>query len=83
MFYSLKTLLKGESIYSVVTDHVPFRQGPENASEVLFFLNEGEQLAVSKVAGDRLFGRVRIYLEKQKTYHYFSGWILAKNVYLQ
>ena len=77
------TLLKGESIYSVVTDHVPFRQGPENASEVLFFLNEGEQLAVSKVAGDRLFGRVRIYLEKQKTYHYFSGWILAKNVYLQ
>ena len=76
-------LLKGESIYSVITDLAPFRKGPENGSDVLFLLNEGEQLAISKVAGDRLYGRVRIYLEKQKSYNYSSGWILSKNVYLE
>ena len=76
-------LLKGESIYSVITDFAPFRKGPENGSDVLFLLNEGEQLAISKVAGDRLYGRVRIYLEKQKSYNYSSGWILSKNVYLE
>ena len=76
-------LLKGESIYSVITDLAPFRKGPENGSDVLFLLNEGEQLAISKVAGDRLYGRVRIYLEKQKSYNYFFGWILSKNVYLE
>jgi len=75
--------LKGESIYSVIADHAPFREGPENASEVLFLLSEGEQLAISKVAGDRLFGRVRIFSDKEKMYHYFSGWILSKNVYLR
>ena len=77
------SLLKGESIYSVITDLAPFRKGPENGSDVLFLLNEGEQLAISKVAGDRLYGRVRIYLEKQKSYNYSSGWILSKNVYLE
>ena len=76
-------LLKGESIYTVNTDLAPFREGPENGSNVLFLLNNGEQLAISKVAGDRLYGRVRIYLDKQKNYNYFSGWILSKNVDLK
>ena len=65
------------------TDLAPFREGPENGSNVLFLLNNGEQLAISKVAGDRLYGRVRIYLDKQKNYNYFSGWILSKNVDLK
>ena len=76
-------LLKGESIYTVNTDLAPFRKGPENGSDVLFFLNNGEQLAISKVAGDRLYGRVRVYLDKQKNYNYFSGWVLSKNVDLK
>ena len=46
----------------------------------LFLLNEGDQVVISKVAGDRLFGRVRIYLDKQGIYRNISGWILGKHL---
>jgi hypothetical protein len=32
------------------------------------------------VAGDRLFGRVRIYLDKQGIYRNISGWVLGKHL---
>ncbi len=75
--------MKGESVYTVNKDLTPFRKGPENGSDVLFLLNSGDQLAISRVAGDRLYGRVRVYLDKQKNYNYFSGWVLSKNVDLK
>ena len=59
---------------------VPFREGPENGAVSLFLLNEGDQVVISKVAGDRLFGRVRIYLDKQGIYRNISGWVLGKHL---
>jgi hypothetical protein len=73
----------GETIYEVIDELVPFREGPENGSTVLFLLNEGDQLVISKVAGDRLFGRTRIYLDNQSKYQNVNGWILGKHVYLK
>ena len=71
---------KGEAIYNVIQDFVPFREGPENGSSVLFLLNSGDQVVVSKVAGDRLFGRVKVFLEMQGKYKNINGWILHKYV---
>ena len=68
----------GDTIYEVIDSMVPFREGPENGAVSLFLLNEGDQVVISKVAGDRLFGRVRIYLDKQGIYRNISGWILGK-----
>jgi len=70
----------GESVYQVIDDLVPFREGPENGSSVLFLLNSGDQVVVSKVAGDRLFGRVKVFLEMQGKYKNVNGWILHKYV---
>ena len=64
----------------LVQDFVPFREGPENGSSVLFLLNSGDQVVVSKVAGDRLFGRVKVFLEMQGKYKNVNGWILHKYV---
>ena len=47
---------------------------------VLFFLNEGDHVVISKVAGDRFYGRVRIYLDQQEMYQNETGWILNKHV---
>ena len=68
----------GDAIYEVIDSMVPFREGPENGAIALFLLNEGDQVVISKVAGDRLFGRVRIYLDKQGIFRNISGWILGK-----
>jgi len=73
----------GETVYHVIDDLVPFREGPENGSSVLFFLNSGEQVVVSKVAGDRLFGRVNVFLEMQGRYKNVNGWILHKYVIIK
>ena len=70
----------GDTIYEVIDSMVPFREGPENGAVALFLLNEGDQVVISKVAGDRLFGRVRIYLDKQGIYRNISGWILGKHL---
>jgi len=70
----------GDTIYEVIDSMVPFREGPENGAGSLFLLNEGDQVVISKVAGDRLFGRVRIYLDKQGIYRNISGWILGKHL---
>ncbi|MEA1881738.1 MAG: hypothetical protein U9N31_04995 [Candidatus Marinimicrobia bacterium] len=70
----------GESIYAVKDHLTPFRKGPENGAEVLFLLNEKEHVAISKVAGDRLFGRVRIYIDTQNEYQNITGWILRKHL---
>jgi len=70
----------GDTIYEVIDSMVPFREGPENGAVSLFLLNEGDQVVISKVAGDRLFGRVRIYLDKQGIYRNISGWVLGKHL---
>ena len=70
----------GDTIYEVIDSMVPFREGPENGAVSLFLLNEGDQVVISKVAGDRLFCRVRIYLDKQGIYRNISGWILGKHL---
>ena len=75
-------IIDGEALYSVVNDLTPFRKGPENGSEILFFLNQGDQIVINKVAGDRLFGRVRIDLYEKQSSNFFQGWILSKNVKL-
>jgi len=82
MLSSLKLEI-GETVYQVIDDLVPFREGPENGSSVLFFLNSGDQVVVSKVAGDRLFGRVNIFLEMQGRYKNVNGWILHKYVIIK
>jgi len=73
----------GETIYEVFGEMVPFRGGPENGAALLFFLNEGDQVIISKVAGDRLYGRVRIFLERQDQYQNIFGWILEKHVQIK
>jgi len=75
-------IIDGEALYSVVNDLTPFRKGPENGSEILFFLNRGDQIVINKVAGNRLFGRVRIDLYERQSSNFFQGWILSKNVKL-
>jgi hypothetical protein len=35
---------------------------------------------ISKVAGNRLFGRVKVFLEMQGKYKNVNGWILNKYV---
>ncbi|MBT3796703.1 MAG: hypothetical protein HOF97_04195 [Candidatus Marinimicrobia bacterium] len=82
MLSSLKLEI-GETVYQVIDDLVPFREGPENGSSVLFFLNSGDQVVVSKVAGDRLFGRVNVFLEMQGRYKNVNGWILHKYVIIK
>ena len=82
MLSSLKLEI-GETVYHVIDDLVPFREGPENGSSVLFFLNSGDQVVVSKVAGDRLFGRVNVFLEMQGRYKNVNGWILHKYVIIK
>lgn len=74
-------LEKGESIYEVTEHFTPFRKGPENGAEVLFLLNKREHVAISKVAGDRLFGRVRVYIDTQNKYQNVTGWILRKHLF--
>ena len=73
---------RGESIYKIVKDLSPFRKGPENGSETLFFLNSGDLIAVNKVAGDRMFGKVRIDLYEKQSFNYFEGWVLTKHAEL-
>ena len=75
-------LLKGESIYTVNTDLAPFRKGPENGSEILFFLSRGDQLVITKVAGNRLFGSVRIDLHDKQSSNFFAGWVMNQDVKL-
>ena len=82
IFFELSSMLldKGETIYNVIQDLAPFRVGPENGSTVLFLLNSGDQVVISKVAGNRLFGRVKVFLEIQGKYENVNGWILQKHV---
>ena len=72
----------GEAVYTVQENLAPFRMGPENGAEVQFVLIEKEQVAISKVAGDRLYGRVRIYIESQNAYQNVFGWVLRKHIAL-
>ena len=73
----------GEAVYAVQENLAPFRIGPENGAEVQFVLIEKEQVAISKVAGDRLYGRVRIYIESQNAYQNVFGWVLRKHIALK
>ena len=72
----------GEAIYTVQEDLVPFRVGPENGAEVQFVLIDKEQVAISKVAGDRLYGRVRVFIESHNVYQNVYGWVLRKHILL-
>ena len=71
---------KGESIYYAVDDYSPLRLGPENGSQVLFFLNRKDEIAISKVAGSRLYGRTRVYLSDKGLYQNIFGWVQAEDV---
>ena len=73
---------EGVSIYKVVKELSPLRKGPENGSETLFLLNSGDLIAVNKVAGDRVYGRVRIDLYNKQSFKYFEGWVLNKDIKL-
>jgi len=73
---------EGVSIYKVVKELSPLRKGPENGSETLFLLNSGDLIAVNKVAGDRVYGRVRIDLYNKQSFKYFEGWVLHKDIKL-
>ena len=73
---------EGASIYKVVKKLTPLRKGPENGSETLFFLNSGELIAVNKVAGNRMFGRVRIDLYDKQSFEYFEGWVSSNDIKL-
>ena len=48
----------------------------------LFLLNIGDLIAVSKVAGDRMYGTVRIDLYDKRSFNYFQGWVLSKHTIL-
>ncbi len=71
---------KGESIYYAVDDYSPLRLGPENGSQVLFFLNRKDEIVISKVAGSRLYGRTRVYLSDKGLYQNIFGWVQAEDV---
>lgn len=73
---------EGASIYKVVKELTPFRKGPENGSETFFFLNIGELIAVNKVAGNRMYGRVRIDLYDKQSFEYFEGWVSSNDIKL-
>ena len=75
-------VIPGASLYSVIKDLTPFRRGPENGSEILFFLSRGDQLVITKVAGNRLFGSVRIDLHDKQSSNFFAGWVMNQDVKL-
>ena len=75
-------VIPGASLYSVIKDLTPFRKGPENGSEILFFLSRGDQLVITKVAGNRLFGSVRIDLHDKQSSNFFAGWVMNQDVKL-
>jgi len=77
---SKNILEPGESVYYMIEDHSPFRLGPENGSEVLFFLNRMDEIVISKVAGTRLYGRTRVYLESKGFHKNIFGWVKAEDV---
>ena len=77
------TLGDGETIYTTLEDRTPFREGPENGADLLFFLNAGDQVVISKSAGDRVYGRIRIHLEKQNKYTNIFGWVLSRYIRIQ
>ena len=70
----------GESVYYMIDDHSPFRLGPENGSEVIFFLNRMDEIVISKVAGSRLYGRTRVYIESKGLHKNIFGWVRAEDV---
>ena len=63
-----------------VDDYSPLRLGPENGSQVLFFLNRKDEIVISKVAGSRLYGRTRVYLSDKGLYQNIFGWVQAEDV---
>ena len=73
-------LERGETVYYVTDDLSPFRKSPENGATILFLLNKGDHVAVSKTAGDRLFGRVRVFIDRQNQYQSVNGWILRQYI---
>ena len=73
-------LMQGESLFRVLRDLTPFRKGPENGAEILFLLNEDDHVVISRSAGDRLYGRVRLDLHNKQSSNYFNGWILSNDV---
>ena len=77
---SKSVIEKGESIYYAVDDYSPLRLGPENGSQVLFFLNRKDEIVISKVAGSRLYGRTRVYLSDKGLYQNIFGWVQAEDV---
>ena len=72
--------VKQGMVYRVIQNNTPFREGPENGSPIRFFLSEGDIFVAEKVAGDQLFGRVEIPIDKNDYFQHFEGWI--KNKYL-
>ena len=73
-------LQRGETVYYVTDDLSPFRKSPENGAAILFLLNKGDHVAISKTAGDRLFGRVRVFIDRQNKYQSVNGWILRQHI---
>lgn len=70
----------GGVFYKVIEDLTPLREGPENGSPTIFFLNMGDRVYVTKVAGDRLYGSVEVFTDDPNVFIDFSGWILNKFV---
>ncbi len=65
-------------VYTVISDLVPLRRGPENGSESIFLLSEGDRITVTKISGDRVFGSTEVYIEAHANPVKFSGWVLKK-----
>lgn len=74
------SLMIGESLFRVRSDLTPFRKGPENGSEILFMLSKDDHIVISRSAGNKLYGRVRLDLHTKKSSNFFHGWIRTKDV---
>jgi len=80
---SLRTLEEGVVIYKVIQDLSPLREGPENGAASKFLLAVGDKFYASKVAGDRLFGEVEVFIGDSQQSTFFQGWILKNLVELE
>ena len=72
--------LKQGMVYRVIQNKSPLREGPENGSQIKFFLSRGDYFVVEKVAGELLFGRIEIPIDNNKKFEQFEGWVQNKNL---
>lgn len=73
----------GGTVYRVINDKIPFRAGPDNASDIQFFLNIDDLVVITRVAGNRYYGFVELPVLKCNQIQKVYGWVQSDDLELE